>query len=301
MTPPVSPPKRAPGRDRPGPRRFRLIAHRGGAGHAPENTLAAFTWARQHGLREVELDVRLSRDGELVVFHDERLAPKTGLAGRVEDHAAPALQAADVGRWFDARALPDVPRFAGAPDAAVTTLVRVLETFGDAFTYHVELKGREPERMDALARVLDGPVVGSDPGIAVIATSFVFDDCVRMRELRPETPMCLLLREPPGWRCAWPAARRDAGLRMQCECLDRAAAAGFAMVGVRASALSRELVAHAHACGLVLRAWGIDGPRALEHAIAVGAAGATVDWPLDARARLAAHGLREGEGEENAR
>lgn len=51
------------------------IAHRGGAGLRPENTLAAFRWAIQIGADGAELDVQLSRDGEVVVFHDFRLSP----------------------------------------------------------------------------------------------------------------------------------------------------------------------------------------------------------------------------------
>lgn len=51
------------------------IAHRGGAGLWPENTLAAFERAAQMGADGAELDVQLSRDGEIVVFHDYRLKP----------------------------------------------------------------------------------------------------------------------------------------------------------------------------------------------------------------------------------
>ena len=55
---------------------FRLIAHRGASAHAPENTLVAFRHALELGAQEVELDVRLSSDGEIVVFHDDRLDEK---------------------------------------------------------------------------------------------------------------------------------------------------------------------------------------------------------------------------------
>src|SRR3546814_4605051 len=51
------------------------IAHRGGAGLWPENTLEAFTHAIEMGADGIELDVHLSRDGVLVVHHDESLKP----------------------------------------------------------------------------------------------------------------------------------------------------------------------------------------------------------------------------------
>ena len=51
------------------------IAHRGGAQSRPENSLAAFGYAATCGYDGVELDVQLTRDGEVVVFHDYRLKP----------------------------------------------------------------------------------------------------------------------------------------------------------------------------------------------------------------------------------
>jgi glycerophosphoryl diester phosphodiesterase len=69
------------------------IAHRGlwSPGGAPENSLAAFQAACAAGYG-VELDVRLSADGEAMVFHDERLERLTGIEGRMCDHAAADLR-----------------------------------------------------------------------------------------------------------------------------------------------------------------------------------------------------------------
>ena len=50
-----------------------ILAHRGGAREAPENTLAAIAHARASGADGIELDLRLSGDGEAVVFHDADL------------------------------------------------------------------------------------------------------------------------------------------------------------------------------------------------------------------------------------
>ncbi|MGI9590148.1 MAG: glycerophosphodiester phosphodiesterase, partial [Myxococcota bacterium] len=56
---------------------IRLVGHRGALGLAPENTLAALERAAVLGLREVEVDIRRSRDGRLVLFHDATLDRKT--------------------------------------------------------------------------------------------------------------------------------------------------------------------------------------------------------------------------------
>jgi len=84
------------------------IAHRGGADLWPENTVAAFRNAASHGADGAELDVQLSRDGELIVFHDYRLKPEIcrGPDGtwiekptpRIKDLSLAELRAFDIGR-----------------------------------------------------------------------------------------------------------------------------------------------------------------------------------------------------------
>src|SRR6478609_1034971 len=82
-------------------RRPLLIAHRGESHLAPENTLAAFRLAWSLGDDAIELDVHLTRDGQVVVCHDDDTSRTTG--GRtkrvVRDSAAGELRALDVGAW----------------------------------------------------------------------------------------------------------------------------------------------------------------------------------------------------------
>ena len=77
-----------------------LVGHRGAMAVAPENTLPAFTAGLAGGADILELDVQLSRDGQVMLFHDENLLAKTGIPGRVADHDAAYLQTLDVGRHF---------------------------------------------------------------------------------------------------------------------------------------------------------------------------------------------------------
>jgi len=80
---------------------MQIIGHRGNAGEAPENTLAAFRQAIALGADGVEFDVHLSRDGVPVVIHDESLERTTSGRGRVSDATAAALAALEAGAWFD--------------------------------------------------------------------------------------------------------------------------------------------------------------------------------------------------------
>ena len=81
----------------PGPIAF---AHRGGAGEAPENTLAAFEIAVALGYRYLETDVHLTRDGVLVAFHDERLDRVTDRTGAIAGLGIAEVEAADAGHTF---------------------------------------------------------------------------------------------------------------------------------------------------------------------------------------------------------
>src|ERR1700736_1047920 len=73
------------------------VAHRGASGLYPENTLLAFERAIMLGVDALELDVHLTRDGELAVIHDERLERTTNGSGYVRDHLAAQLRQLDAG------------------------------------------------------------------------------------------------------------------------------------------------------------------------------------------------------------
>jgi glycerophosphoryl diester phosphodiesterase len=77
------------------------IGHRGAAGDAPENTLAAFELAARQGANGIEFDVHLSADGVPVVIHDSRLERTTSGTGPVRDQTLIALRRLDAGSWFN--------------------------------------------------------------------------------------------------------------------------------------------------------------------------------------------------------
>jgi glycerophosphoryl diester phosphodiesterase len=76
------------------------FAHRGGAGEAPENTLAAFALAVELGYRYLETDAHLTRDGVLVAFHDPRLDRVTDRIGAIAELDIADVEAADAGHAF---------------------------------------------------------------------------------------------------------------------------------------------------------------------------------------------------------
>ncbi len=77
-----------------------VIAHRGASAIAPENTAAAIREAIRLGAKVIEFDVRATRDGELVLFHDKELDRVAGRPGTIEESDWTAVRTFDVGKWF---------------------------------------------------------------------------------------------------------------------------------------------------------------------------------------------------------
>lgn len=100
-----------------------ILGHRGASHDAPENTLAAFTLALAQGADGIELDVQLSKDGALVVYHDTRLKPETGRQERIADVLLAELKKLHVGQG-----------------QKIPTLDEVFEALGPAALYNVEIK-----------------------------------------------------------------------------------------------------------------------------------------------------------------
>ena len=95
-----------------------LLAHRGLARHAPENTLPAFVAAIALELA-IELDVYQTRDGNLVVIHDPTVNRTTNGSGRVSDMTLDEIRKLDAGQWFH-------PRFSGLKIPTLDEVLRLI-------------------------------------------------------------------------------------------------------------------------------------------------------------------------------
>lgn len=157
------------------------IAHRGGAGLMPENTLAAFADAIARACDGVELDVQLSADGVVIVHHDFRLmrdvARRDGVwleapGPRIKDLAAAQLRQFDVGRPRPGSAYAAKhPGLQGVDGAVIPTLAEVLAKAAPRpFVLMVELKcdhGDDSADPIALANAAHD-VCGGGPGIIYV-------------------------------------------------------------------------------------------------------------------------------------
>jgi glycerophosphoryl diester phosphodiesterase len=128
-----------------------VIAHRGASARAPENTLAAFRLAASMGAHAIELDAKLTRDGEIVVHHDRSVERTTNEFGMVHQLTLEEIRKLDAGSAFG-------EAYAGE---RIPTLREVLELFHGGLLINIELTNYVdpfdplPEKALALVQELD--------------------------------------------------------------------------------------------------------------------------------------------------
>ena len=224
-----------------------VIAHRGASGTCPENTLIAFARAAALGAHMIELDVQLTRDGEVVVMHDWTLERTTDGAGAVSDRTLAEIRRLDAGAWFG-------PAFRGT---RVPTLADVLAAVG--LPVNVELKPVGDDGLEACALA----VVESASALArVVFSSFDADALERLRARAAGATLAVL------WD-AGPVA--DAVARARC--------VGARALHLRKDRTTPDALAAAAAAGLPVRAWTVNERGEMDRLVAAGVEGIFTDFP----------------------
>jgi glycerophosphoryl diester phosphodiesterase len=155
-----------------------IIAHRGASFDAPENTLSAMKLAWEQNADAIELDLWLSKDGRLVVFHDADAKRIAGVARKIADLTWAELQQLDVGAWKNSRFKSE----------RIPTLESILSTIPKGRRAVLEIKCG-PEIVPELKRVLDASK-RSPRELAII--SFNFESLKKSRETFPDIEHYLL-------------------------------------------------------------------------------------------------------------
>ena len=119
-----------------------VIAHRGNSGSAPENTLSSFRSAIDAGADMIELDVQMTSDGVLVVFHDDDISRITGESGHISDYTYDELLTMDAGKWYMDANYDEIPEdVIDYTGEHIPTLAEVLELVdGTSVHIYIELK-----------------------------------------------------------------------------------------------------------------------------------------------------------------
>jgi len=166
-----------------------IIAHRGLSVKFPENTLISFEKAANVlGVDMIELDVRLTKDGEVVVIHDHTLQRTTTGNGFVRNYLLREIKQLDAGSWFH-------PSFS---DQRIPTLEEVLRLVGHKVWIDIELKSDFfcRKRNGILERKVLDIVQKCSMNNRVLFSSFDHDMLINIKKMQPEARVGILYNFP---------------------------------------------------------------------------------------------------------
>jgi glycerophosphoryl diester phosphodiesterase len=161
-----------------------IFAHRGASGDAPENTIASFQLAVALGASAVELDAKLTLDGEIIVFHDLTIDRTTNGKGELRKKTFAELRELDAGSFYGSQYAHE----------RIPTLAEVFETIGSTTYINVELTNYAspsdhlPDRVAELVRKFNLQE-------RVMFSSFFPFNLTRVKKLLPECPIGILTWE----------------------------------------------------------------------------------------------------------
>ena len=297
---------------------FDLQGHRGARGLAPENTIEAFSTALSIGVTTLELDVGMTKDGVLVVHHDEWLNPDItrGPDGAFLSQRGPAIYSKtleEVKRYDVGRLKPGTAYAARLPEQRPRDGARI-PTLGEVFGL-VRRTGAEHIRLNIETKLTptSGPDVPDpelfaktvaaavrDAGLTerVSIQSFDWRTLIVLRRVAPEIIRICLTSEQPGQATV---ERGKPGPSPWTAGLDvdefggsvprLVAAADCSVWSPRFEDLTSERMAEANSLGIRVIPWIVNEPDQMDRLIVMGVGGIITDYPDRLRRVLAANNM----------
>jgi glycerophosphoryl diester phosphodiesterase len=247
-------------------RRVLVMAHRGGAGLWPENTMYAFTRAVEMGVDVLEIDMHSTSDGALVIIHDATLERTTNGTGRVNSLSLAQLKALDAGyRWSSDGGQTFPYRGQGI---TVPTLQEVFTAF-PKMRFNIDIKQDQPSLVSPFCRMIRESGMTSKVMVASFKPEALEEfrrDCPEVATSASAADVLAFLAlkvEPPGTDSRIP--------------LPRALQVPEYARGQRV--LTREFVHAAHQRRIEVHAWTINDEVAMRRMLDLGVDGIITDYP----------------------
>ena len=230
-----------------------VIGHRGAAGLAPENTLAAVRRAKAEGATWVEFDVMLSADKVAMLFHDDKLDRTTNGRGVMAKKTADALQTLDAGASFDLA-------FKGEPIPTLIETFAVLAAEGLGANIEIKpARGADIITAEVTSRLITEAWPKTLP--PPVVSSFSRTAMEVARDLIPGTPRAMLFGKlPKNWRAVVDALTCGA-------------------VHMSQKHITPDLVAEVRTAGFPLRVYTVNDPKRADMLDAMGVTSIFTDRP----------------------
>ncbi len=230
-----------------------IFAHRGDFAHAPENTLPAFEQALQKGADGIELDAKLTSDGQVIVIHDSTVDRTTNGKGRVASLALEEIRKLDAGSWFN-------EKFSGTK---VPLLEEVFDLVNKDKLINIELTNYSSPR-DGLAVKVCELLKRHNNHSQILFSSFFSSNLKIASQILPEIPRGLLAM--PGLVGLW---ARSFGFMF----------GDYQALHPHTSSASREQVQRAHRVNRRVHVWTVNSPEEINQLKEWGVDGIFTDDP----------------------
>jgi glycerophosphoryl diester phosphodiesterase len=232
-----------------------VIAHRGHCVDAPEQTVTAYREAVRRGAEMIEADVRMSRDGRLVMMHDATLDRTTSGSGPVSAFTWDELRTLDAGSWFD-------PEFAGE---RIPSLDDLFDLAQDAsIPLCIEAKGGSAQETRSISLAIAEQIARRDRLHSDVLASF---DHAALVAARAATP---------GVRTA-PDRLPERGPSAAADLVRQARSTGARIVQHHHADLVGAVVADTQGAGVDIWAWPTTARDDIDRALRIGVAGVMGD------------------------
>ncbi len=220
-------------------------AHRGASEYAPENTLSSFYLGLLQGANGIETDVQKTKDGELILFHDETIDRVSNGSGKIADYTLEELKKFKV---FGNSTTGFYDR--------IVTLREFLEKFSQYdIHFAIELKGPDVEK-ETLAMAKEFSMMEK-----TTFTSFRFEYIQKIKELDPSARVGYLTSS------------------VEDETVQRLLAIGGEEFAPKAELVTEDLMKKWRNAKLGVRAWGVSSVALMKKVCALGVDGMTVNFP----------------------
>lgn len=230
-----------------------IFAHRGASRYAPENTLSAFQLAFEQGAKAIELDVKLSKDGEVVVFHDLTLERTTNGKGLLKNHTLEELNQLDAGSFFHQKFYNE----------RIPTLSQVLDLINGKYLVNIELTNYSTLNDELIPKVAL-IVKKKSAQNSIIFSSFSPGNIIKIKHAFPEVPAALLT--PPGF----------IGIIMQSDVYRRISPE---FIHVNIQSIKKGSIDREHRRHRRVNVWTVNQESQMQYLISVGADGIFTDDP----------------------
>ncbi|MDB6024989.1 MAG: glycerophosphodiester phosphodiesterase [Verrucomicrobiales bacterium] len=255
---------------------FEIVGHRGASFDAPENSLASMKLAWVQKADGIETDISLSKDGKMVVMHDDNTKRTGGVDKKIADHTWDELKDIDIGKWKG-------PQFTGEK---IPTLESFFATIPDGKCIFTEIKlkdsvqGADFEKAKAILDELDKAMTasGKKPNQLRIIT-FHYNMAKAAKERFPKHPVY--------WLAGYTKDKKTGKLPDIDELIQKAKDAKVDGLDLNSGfPMNKAFVKKVHKAGLKLYTWTVDDPEVARAEKKAGVDGITTNRPEFLRAEL---------------